>query len=70
MDGFVPHRETLPSSVAWKEKIRVAHQQFICRGLLLPLQNFVHGLLFFFGSQLHHLTPNGILHIELFRYFF
>lgn len=31
-----------------------------------PLHNFMRGLLFFFGCQLHHLTPNGILHIANF----
>lgn len=29
----------------------------------------MRGLLFFFGCQLHHLTPNGVLHIANFIMF-
>jgi hypothetical protein len=32
----------------------------------LPLHDFFRGLLFFYGLELHHLTPNGILQIACF----
>ena len=42
------------------------HLDFFGRGLGFPLHPFMRGLLFFFGCQLHHLTPTGILHIANF----
>jgi hypothetical protein len=39
---------------------------FLLRGLSLPAQEFLHGLLFVYGVQLHQLTPNPILHIACF----
>lgn len=45
---------------------RVLHTPFIEPSLSLTLHNFVRGLLFFYGIQLHHLNPNGILHILCF----
>jgi hypothetical protein len=35
---------------------------FLLRGLSLPAHEFLHGLLFVYGVQLHQLTPNWILH--------
>lgn len=35
-------------------------------GLGLPVHDFLRGLLHHYGAQLHHLTPNGILHISCF----
>jgi hypothetical protein len=39
---------------------------FLYRGLSLPAHEFLHGLLFVYGVQLHQLTPNSILHISCF----
>jgi hypothetical protein len=36
------------------------------RGLSLPAHEFLHGLLFVYGVQLHQLTPNSLLHIAFF----
>jgi hypothetical protein len=39
---------------------------FLLHGLSLPAHEFLHGLLFVYGVQLHQLTPNSILHIACF----
>jgi hypothetical protein len=39
---------------------------FLLHGLSLPAHEFLRGLLFFYGVQLHQLTPNSILHIACF----
>jgi hypothetical protein len=39
---------------------------FLLRGFSLPAHEFLHGLLFVYGVQLHQLTPNSILHIACF----
>jgi hypothetical protein len=39
---------------------------FLLRGLSFPAHEFLHGLLFVYGVQLHQLTPNSILHIACF----
>jgi hypothetical protein len=39
---------------------------YLLRGLSLPAHEFLHGLLFVYGVQLHQLTPNSILHIACF----
>ena len=36
------------------------------RGLGLPCSNFFSGLLYYYGIQLHHLTPNSFVHISVF----
>ncbi|KAK1684860.1 hypothetical protein QYE76_045708 [Lolium multiflorum] len=38
----------------------------LIRGLSTPVHEFLRGLLFVYGIQLHQLTPNSILHISLF----
>jgi hypothetical protein len=45
---------------------RVMFLAFLLRGLSLPAHEFLRGLLFFYGVQLHQLTPNSILHIACF----
>ncbi|KAM0839717.1 hypothetical protein ACQ4PT_060139 [Festuca glaucescens] len=45
---------------------RVMFTAFIFRGLSLPAHEFLRGLLFVYGVQLHQLTPNSILHIACF----
>jgi hypothetical protein len=39
---------------------------FIIRGLSIPFHEFLRGLLFAYGMQLHDLTPNMVLHIACF----
>jgi hypothetical protein len=39
---------------------------YLLRGLSLPAHEFLRGLLFIYGVQLHQLTPNSILHIACF----
>jgi hypothetical protein len=39
---------------------------FLFRGLSVPAHEFLHGLLFVNGVQLHQLTPNSILHVACF----
>jgi hypothetical protein len=39
---------------------------FLLCGLFLPAHEFLCGLLFIYGMQLHQLTPNSILHIAYF----
>ena len=34
-------------------------KQFVERGLSIPVCDFLRGLLFFWGIQLHHLTPSS-----------
>ena len=36
---------------------------YLLRGLGFPIHPFLHGLLEFYGLQLHNLTPASILHI-------
>jgi len=44
----------------------VLFKAFVERGLAIPACNFLRGLLFFWGVQLHHLSPDSILHIAIF----
>jgi hypothetical protein len=45
---------------------RVMFLSFLLHGLSRPAHEFLHGLLFVYGVQLHQLTPNFILHIACF----
>jgi hypothetical protein len=45
---------------------RVMFLDFLLRGLSLPAHEFLRGLIFVYGVQLHQLTPNSILHIACF----
>src|SRR4051812_19858784 len=58
MNGQV-HAENHPSP---REGGRVCFVSFLLRGLGFPIHSFFRGLLEFYGLQLHHLTPNAILH--------
>ena len=42
---------------------------FMERGLALPVSEFFCALLQFWGIQLHHLTPQSILHLSIFTHF-
>jgi len=42
---------------------------FVRRGLALPACNFLLGLLYYYGIELHNFDPEAILHISIFVYF-
>jgi len=44
----------------------VLFKAFVERGLAIPACDFLRSLLFFWGVQLHHLTPDSVLHIAIF----
>jgi len=43
----------------------VLFKSFVERGLALPACDFLQGLLYHWGIQLHHLTPNSIPYLHL-----
>jgi hypothetical protein len=45
---------------------RVSFVDHLICGLAAPIHDFLRGLLFVYGLQLHHLTPNSILHVSIF----
>ncbi|KAK1667240.1 hypothetical protein QYE76_055399 [Lolium multiflorum] len=45
---------------------RVTFVDHLIRGLSTPIHEFLRGLLFVYGIQLHQLTPKSILHISIF----
>ncbi|KAK1648049.1 hypothetical protein QYE76_065854 [Lolium multiflorum] len=45
---------------------RVTFIDHLICGLSTPIHEFLRGLLFVYGLQLHQLTPNSILHISIF----
>ena len=47
----------------------VIFRDFVERGLAIPVFEFFHALLQFWGIQLHHLTPQSILHLSIFTHF-
>ena len=47
----------------------VVFRDFVERGLALPVSEFFYALLQFSGIQLHHLTPQSILHLSIFTHF-
>ena len=46
----------------------VMFRDFVERGLAVPVFDFLHALLRFWGIQLHHLTPQSILHLSIFTH--
>ena len=47
----------------------IMFRDFVERGLTLPMLEFFYRLLQFWGVQLHHLTPQSILHLSIFTHF-
>ena len=43
----------------------VIFRDFVERDLVVPVSDFLHALLRFWGIQLHHLTPQSILHLSV-----
>ena len=63
MEYRIPGDEEIPKPPkGW----RVIFFSFLFRGLSLPAHEFLRGLLFVYGLQLYHLTPNSLLHIAVF----
>jgi hypothetical protein len=70
-DGLVSNNDSIifpsteripkPPSGYW-----VMFLAFLLRGPSLPAREFLRGLLYVYGVQLHQLTPNSILHIAYF----
>ncbi|KAK1617450.1 hypothetical protein QYE76_022967 [Lolium multiflorum] len=58
-----PHEESYPSPPI---EYRVSFVDHLIRGLSPPIHEFLRGLLFVYGLQLHQLTPNSILHVSIF----
>jgi hypothetical protein len=58
-----PSTERIPKP---KSGFQVMFFAFLLRGLSLPAHEFLCGLLFIYGVQLHQLTPNSIMHIAYF----
>ncbi|KAK1630889.1 hypothetical protein QYE76_005204 [Lolium multiflorum] len=58
-----PSEESYPSPPI---KYRVSFVDHLIRGLSTPIHDFLRGLLFVYGLQLHQLTPNSILHVSIF----
>ncbi|KAK1686268.1 hypothetical protein QYE76_047116 [Lolium multiflorum] len=58
-----PSEESYPSPPI---EYRVSFVDHLIRGLSTPIHDFLRGLLFFYGVQLHQLTPNSILHVAIF----
>jgi hypothetical protein len=58
-----PSTEWIPKA---KSGFRVMFLAFLLCGLSLPAHEFLRGLLYVYGVQLHQLTPNSILHIACF----
>jgi hypothetical protein len=70
-EGFLP--EAMPVIFPGDERVptppkgyRAMFLAFLLCGLSLPAHEFLRGLLFVYGVQLHQLTPNSILHIACF----
>jgi hypothetical protein len=69
--GFMKQEKTLifPGEESYPTPrigYRVTFVDHLIRGLATPIHEFLRGLLFVYGLQLHHLTPNSILHISIF----
>ena len=47
----------------------VVFRDFVEHGLALPVSEFFYALLQFWGIQLHHPTPQSILHLSIFTHF-
>ena len=47
----------------------VLFRDFVERGFAVPVSEFFHALFHFWGIQLHHLTPQSILHLSIFTHF-
>ena len=58
-----PGKEMSPTH---REGEHVCFVEFLPRGFGFPLHDFIRGLLYAYGVQIHDLTPNGVLSIASF----
>ncbi|KAK1644363.1 hypothetical protein QYE76_062168 [Lolium multiflorum] len=58
-----PSEESYPTPPM---EYRVSLIDHLIHGLSAPIHDFLRGLLFVYGLQLHQLTPNSILHLSIF----
>jgi hypothetical protein len=58
-----PSTERIPKP---QSSFRVMFLAFLLCDLSLPAHEFLRGLLYVYGAQLHQLTPNSLLHIACF----
>ena len=72
-DGVLPPLEKMATRVPGDEVAphprdgeRVCFVDFVNRGFAFPVHEFVRGLMYAYGVQLHDFTPNSILHISCF----
>ena len=56
----VPGKEVFPTP---RDGERVCFADFLPQGFGFPMHDFVRGLLYAYGVQIHDLTPNGVLSI-------
>ena len=54
------------SSPSPKDSEILLFASFLKHGLALPACDFLRGLLYYYGIQIHHLTPESILHLSIF----
>ena len=47
----------------------VLFTSFVECGIALPTKDFIPGLLYYYRIQIHHLTPQSVLHIVVFVHF-
>ena len=48
----------------------ILFRDFVECSLVVPMSEFLQALLQFWGIQLHHLTPQSILHLSIFTHFY
>jgi hypothetical protein len=61
--GRVPKHPALPAPA---EGYVVSFTTFYEQAFSVPLHPFLHLLLWYYGLELHHLTPSRVLHITVF----
>ena len=54
------------SSPSPKDSEVILFTPFVKYGLALPACDFLQGVLYYHGIQIHHLTPESILHLSIF----
>jgi Putative gypsy type transposon len=71
--GFINDAERAAAAIPSSRPVQrpndgevVSFPAFHERGLGLPVHPFLRGLLIYYGLELHHLTPSGILHLAAF----
>ena len=65
--SVVQWRPALGHDCPYENRSKIlAFAPYFERGLGLPCSNFFFGLLYYYGIQLHHLTPNSFIHVSIF----